>query len=231
MSLDDVPRIARGPGSLAEPIRKLGVLGDIHVEAERLETAIAWLRAEGAERIVHVGDVVDGAGELERTLALLETHGISGVSGNHERWFLGGTMRELSDAHPPEALTPKIERTLRLWPPLLELTSVRGPLLVCHGVGRDDMMVLKPDTFLGFLSGEPAFEELLAARHLAIVVAGHTHLPAVHRVGHLVWINAGTLKWDKGPVATLVDLTRDEVRFGSLEDPSCVGDVSVVPLP
>lgn len=231
MSLDDVPKIARGPGGPGEPLGRLGVLGDIHAEDERLEAAIAWLEREGAGRIVHVGDVADGRGSIERTLALLERHRIVGVGGNHERWFLGGAMRQLEGAHPMEALTPEIERALRFWPPLLELSTVRGPLLVCHGVGRDDMMVLRPDTLLGFLVGEPAFEELLAARRLAFVVAGHTHQPAVHRVGHLTWINAGTLKWDDAPVATLIDFGRGQVRFGSLEDPREVGSVEVVPLP
>lgn len=231
MSLDDVPKIVRGPGSPGAPLSRLGVLGDVHAEDERVASAIAWLVDQGAERVVHVGDVTDGRGSIERTLALLDAHGVLGVSGNHERWFLGGAMRQLPDAHPMDALTPEVERALRFWPPLLELSTVRGPLLLCHGVGRHDMMVLKPDTLLGFLVGEPAFEELLEAHHLAFVVAGHTHQRAVHRVGHLVWINAGTLKWDDDPVATLVDLERLEVRFGSLEDPRRVGEVEVVPLP
>lgn len=230
-ALDDVPKIHRGPGSPGQPLRRLGILGDIHVEDERLKTAIAWQRGRGAERIVHVGDVVDGRGSLERTLSLLSAHGVVGVSGNHERWFLGGAMRQLSGAHPMDALTSDVERSLRMVPPLLELATVRGPLLLCHGVGRDDMTVLRPDTLLGFLFGEPAFEELIAARRFSFVACGHTHQRAVHRVAHLTWINAGTLKWDDEPVATLVDFDAGQVHFGALDEPSRVGAIETVPLP
>lgn len=231
MSLVDLPRIVRGPGSPGAPLRRLGVLGDIHAEHERLATAIAWLKAEGAERIVHVGDVVDGAGDLPRTLAILAEHAIVGVAGNHDRWLLAGQMRELRGAHPASALTAEVAGALRGWPPLLQLSTVRGELLVCHGVGRDDMLVLKGDTILGFLTGQPAFEELLAAEHLALVVAGHTHQPSVREVGHLVWINAGTLKGDEFPVVTLVDLARGEARFGGLEAPDRVAEIEVVRFP
>jgi predicted phosphodiesterase len=207
------------------------VRGARHAVHERLATAIAWMQAEGAERIVHVGDVADGAGDLPRTLAILAEYGIEGVAGNHDRWLLAGQMRELRGAHPASALTAEVERALRLWPPLLSLHTVRGELLLCHGVGRDDMLVLKGDTILGFLTGQPAFEELLAADHLALVVAGHTHQPSVRRVGHLIWINAGTLKGDDFPVATLVDVERGEVCFAGLEEPHRVGAREVLRFP
>lgn len=230
IDLDDVPRIARGPGSPAQPIATLGVLGDIHAEDERLATAIDWLERSGVDRIVHVGDVCDGRGSLDRTLSLLEAHRIVGIAGNHERWFMAREMRHLRNAQPVEALTDAVAQTLRTWPPLLELSSVVGPLLICHGVGDDDETVLRPDT-LATLAGTPALDRLLSASRFRVVVAGHTHEPAVHVVGPLAWINAGTLKYDDAPVVTRIDLRAMEVAFGALDDPSQVGEVRRVALP
>lgn len=228
--MEDVPKIVGGAGSALSPLRSLGVLGDIHAEDQRLETAIAWLEARGVDRIVHVGDVCDGEGSLERTLALLEAHRILGVSGNHERWLLSRTLRQLKGAQVLEACGPEVERALRFLPPILELATVRGPLLLCHAVGTDDMLVLKPDTIPGFLVGTPAFDQLMRAPRFRFVVAGHTHEPAVHPVGHLTWINAGTLKGDDGPVVTLIDFEAGRVDFASLEDPRAVGALRSVLL-
>ena len=228
--LDDLPRVVSGPGSAMHPLRTLGVLGDIHAEDRRLETAIAWLKERGVDRIVHVGDVCDGVGDLPRTLALLASNGVLGVSGNHERWFLSRAMRQLKDAQHIESYGPEVEQALRFLPPLLELSTVRGALLLCHAVGDDDMMVLKPDSILGFLVGTPAFDRLMRATRLRFVVAGHTHQPAVHPVGHLTWINAGTLKGDDQPVVTRIDFGSGRVEFASLRDATQVGEVTDHPL-
>lgn len=220
-----------GPGSAAQPLATLGVLGDIHVEDERLETGIRWLQAQGTDRIVHVGDVCDGRGSLTRTLALLHEHRIEGIGGNHERWFLARAMRELRLAHPVEALTPSVEAALTALPSQRLLHTIEGPLLLCHGVGEDDMLVLRPDTPLGAIAGSPALQRLLAWDELRFVVAGHTHVHSVQQVGHLAWINAGTLKYDDAPVVTRIDLERREVGFAQLACPAQIGDVERRALP
>ena len=92
------------------------------------------------------------------------------------------------------------------------------------------MMVLKPDSILGFLVGTPAFDRLMRATRLRFVVAGHTHQPAVHPVGHLTWINAGTLKGDDQPVVTRIDFGSGRVEFASLRDATQVGEVTDHPL-
>ena len=65
---------------------KLGLLADIHEDVERLELAIARLRALGAERFVMLGDVFDrgDAGRLDAVAALLDGVGAAGVWGNHD---------------------------------------------------------------------------------------------------------------------------------------------------
>lgn len=47
-------------------IGKLGLIGDVHGEAELLERALEALRSNGVSVIACTGDVVDGLQDLER---------------------------------------------------------------------------------------------------------------------------------------------------------------------
>lgn len=214
---DDIPRLVTGPGSEGRPARRIGVIGDVHAEDERLEVAIATLRRAGAERLVCVGDVADGMGDLDRTIALLDEAGVKTISGNHERWFLGDTMRDLRNVqHRDEH--PEVARALTFYPPLLELVTTQGPMLVCHAVGLDDMTVLDDRTPIEMARWMPEFVAIEAAGRFRFVVAGHTHRFFVRRFPGFVWINAGTLKRDDDPCFVLVDLERGEVDHFVLDD-------------
>ena len=71
-------------------IKKLGVLGDVHAEDETLLAALEFFAAVGVDRVVCVGDVIDGAGDAERCISALRSREITTVRGNHERWFVEG---------------------------------------------------------------------------------------------------------------------------------------------
>ncbi len=208
---DEVPKIGSGPGAPERPISRIGLIGDVHAEDENLAIAIARLREEGAERLICVGDVADGMGDLDRTIALLEEAGVVTIAGNHERWFLSGTMRDLRSVQHKEA-HPEAARALGSLPPLLELSTTRGPLLVCHAVGLDDMTVLDDRTLIEMARWMPEFVAIEAAGRFRIVVAGHTHRFFVRRFPGFVWINAGTLKRDDDPCFVLVDLDEGVVH-------------------
>lgn len=192
-ALDDVPRLTRGPGSPALPARTIGLLGDIHAESERLAVAIRTLRDAGVERLLSVGDVCDGNGDLGTTIALLEANDVIAVSGNHERWMLRNEMRDLDGAHTLARESEAAARFLRLCPPMLEIATVAGTALLCHGVGRDDMAVIDPDTLDYWALEHRALRELLAAERFAWMLAGHTHRFMLRRFEHLGIVNAGTL--------------------------------------
>ena len=78
-----------------KPLRTVGIVGDIHCEAESLKTALRFLKEANVDLILAVGDIVDGKGDANECCRLLKEFGVATVRGNHERWFLRGEMRDL----------------------------------------------------------------------------------------------------------------------------------------
>lgn len=195
-------------------IRKLGVLGDVHAEDETLLAALEFFASAGVDRVVCVGDVLDGAGDAERCIAALRAREITTVRGNHERWFneLKGML--LSDATPEESLSEGSIAWLRGLPVLQTIPTVSGAALLCHGLGRDDLSRLRPDDPIDLDRPSRAVQGLLdEATGCRFVINGHTHLPMVREVGHVVVLNAGTLSSSYDPVVMVVDFERLEVAW------------------
>lgn len=191
----------------------VGVLGDAHAEDERVERALGHFREVGATVVLSVGDVTDGYGSATRTVELLEDHGVLTVRGNHERWTLSNTMRDLPAATDPATLSPRARRYLESRPVTLELSSLLGPLLLCHGVGDNDMAKVKPDDFGVALSSNLELQALIRGGRYRLVVNGHSHRPMVRRFETLTLVNAGTLKRDEHPCVLVIDFARALVDF------------------
>lgn len=201
-----------------------GVIGDVHCEDERLETSITTLLEAGADTLIQVGDIVDGGGNLERCVELLKAHDVHTIAGNHERWFLAGEMRELKGA------TLEADESTRSFlaslPATRRFDTPKGDLLVCHGVGENDMVNLRPDTRgYALQSVMPSLRPLLLDTSLRFMLGGHTHQRMVRTFEGLTVINAGTLVDHGGdhepPGFILLDVEADEVRCWDFE-----GDVA-----
>src|SRR6186713_1503812 len=93
---------------LMQVIRRVGLIGDLHAEDEALAFVIRELRKLGAETLLQVGDVADGPGDLERTIALMLEHQVLAVRGNHDRWLLGNQFRDLPHAKQLSATAPAV---------------------------------------------------------------------------------------------------------------------------
>ena len=216
--LDDPPRIALGAGSRQQPLTRFGLIGDVHAEDERLALAVRLAHDEGAEAILCVGDVVDGFGDLDRTTEILERERVHVVSGNHDRWFLHGTMRTLAPAH-HRGEHPSAEAAARLWPPVLEVETVRGTLLLCHAVADDDFTFLKEHTHEDEIRENAAWMRLVRAGRHRFMAAGHTHQAMVRILDDITILNPGTLKRDDLPRTSVVDLRAGTMRLFDLADP------------
>jgi len=201
-------------------VARWGLLGDIHAEDERLAAALAVFRADGVDRVLFVGDVVDGIGDVDRCCALLAAAGAVGVRGNHDRWLLADDMRGLPHAHARAELAPRSLAFLEAQPAVRELATPFGLALLCHGIGEHDMRRLTPDDDGYALEVNDALTELVEARRHALVVGGHTHLRMVRRFGELVFVNPGTLARDAVPCCAVLDLDARRVQFYELEDPA-----------
>lgn len=215
--LDDPPRIAAGAGSPAQPLARFALIGDVHAEDVRLETFVALARREGAEALLCVGDVADGFGDLARTVEILARERVHVVGGNHDRWFLANEMRtllpiQLRDEHAAAA------DAARFWPPILEVSTILGPLLVGHGVADDDMAVIKPHTTLDEVRWIGAWRRLVTADRFRFLAGGHTHHAMTRTIDGITILNPGTLKRDKSPSSAVVDLREGLMRVYDLTD-------------
>jgi predicted phosphodiesterase len=201
-------------------VRRIGVIGDVHGRDGLLETAIRHLEDAGIDQILCVGDVADGRrgqgppGSVNRCYELLEAHGVLTVRGNHERWLLDSMMRNLPDATMLDELTPDALRFARTLPVTAELPTPLGGLLLCHGLGEDDMAsVALHDSGIEF-GTDDALETLIRDARYRFVVNGHTHVSFVRNFPGLTVLNAGTLVGNREPPCfVLADFERAEAAF------------------
>ena len=195
-------------------IRRVGLIGDLHAEDQMLEQVVKRLRQLGAETLLQVGDIADGPGDLSRTIALLLEHQVQAVRGNHDRWLLSNQLRELPYAKQITDTAPADLAYLAALPVVREFRSPRGHVLLCHGLGKNDMVGVKPDHDGYDISSNAELQLLINERRYRFVLNGHTHRPMLRTFGPLSIINAGTLLRDYERCFTFVDFERGELlRF------------------
>jgi predicted phosphodiesterase len=190
---------------------KIGVVGDVHCEDLALSAARALFTKHAASRVLAVGDLVDGPGDPHRTLELLAD--ADAVAGNHDRWYRQGMLRELPDALPVGTLSAKHRRWLSGLPSSRDYATAQGKLLLCHGLGEDDMVSVRPDDMDYALESNTALQRLLHHGGYRFVVSGHSHRRMVRKISETTFINAGTLLRGFDPCALILDLDRMTAVF------------------
>ncbi len=193
-------------------IRRLGFVGDVHAEDERLARALERLRAVGAGLIACVGDIVDGPGDVDRCFELLAAPDVATVRGNHERWFLVDDMRDLPGAHSKDQVSAETTRRVAALPATRVLETVAGPVLLCHGLGDDDMGAVEPWETEVDLMTNISLRRLLHQHTERFFLNGHSHRRLVRRIEGRLLINAGTLYRDHQPSFGLIDFPAALVR-------------------
>ncbi len=193
-------------------IRRVGLIGDLHAEDETLAFALTELKKLGAETLLQVGDIADGPGDLSRSVALLLEHQVLAVRGNHDRWLLSNQLRELPYAGQLTDTAPAVVDFLNALPVTREFRSPRGHVLLCHGLGTNDMVGVKPDHEGYDISSNTELQQLISQRRYRFVLNGHTHRPMLRTFGPLSIVNAGTLLRDYERCFTFVDFERGELK-------------------
>ena len=211
-------------------MKRIGYVGDIHAEDKCLEIALQEFSKQSVDNIVSVGDIVDGPGDLERCVALLRDYGVLGVRGNHDRWFLSDQVRELPDAHERHQVSTEAGEWLAALPPMLELPTVAGNVLVCHGLGADDMASIKPWDDLAFIREHDGFRNLCRVSSAKYIINGHSHMRMVRTVEERVVINAGALCRDHDPSFGIVDFAAEHVLVWVFEPDLSHHAISPVPF-
>lgn len=200
--------------------RKVGVIGDVHAQDKRLEITIPFLREMGAETIICTGDVVDGPGDPNACIRLLEQHNVQTVRGNHDRWCLQDKARQVPDAHLRDDLTEESLTYLASLPTQVEVDTIRGTLLLCHGIGDNDLRKVWPGTERMPIDRSVELDSLIAGGRYRFVVNGHMHFKTIIRFESLSLINAGTISGIRWPGFSLIDFDKqliDTFRFDESE--------------
>ena len=203
-------------------LQRIGIIGDVHAEDELLESALKFLATRNLDAVLCVGDVVDGIGDANRCCELLREFDVRTVRGNHDRWILNNTMRQLDDATPREELTTENLEWLCSLSSTRYCATIAGDLLLCHGMGENDMQGVKADDEGYALECKNELQRLIRDEKTRFVIAGHTHRCIVrtfeNTFGSLVVINAGTLFRQHEPRFAIVDFVRKFVQFHDFED-------------
>ena len=160
----------------------MAVIADVHSNAIALEAVLADVRGRGIERIVNLGDNLNGPVDPARAAALLRgLERAVQVRGNGDR-FVGdaainrGTVAFARERIGAEALG---------WLASLPAVHDGGGWFACHGTPASDTdYLLEEVTAAGVRPRDPAgVAERLGGVSHPLILCGHTHLPRVVRLG------------------------------------------------
>jgi len=194
-------------------VTHIGAIGDIHAEDVFLDVVLSFLAKQQPDLIVSVGDIVTGQGNVDRCCELLQSHSVITVAGNHDRWFVNETMPVLPDSTDPTTVSEQTKGFLKALPQTYELRSPQGVVLLCHGLGTNDMADLKPEDTGYAIEANYELQELIRSHQYRFVVNGHTHCRMVRHFGGLTIINVGALRSYAGPGFALIDFDASEAHF------------------
>jgi predicted phosphodiesterase len=181
------------------------------------------------DAVLCVGDLVDGPGDADATLAILQSRGVQCVAGNHERWFLDGERRDLDLA--TASISAESEAFLRGLERIREYDTPAGPMILCHGIGEDDEAWLLPDSRGYALQDIPTLRELMLDDSVLFLVGGHTHQRMVRVFPGLTVVNAGTIHRKDEQTFAVVDFDAMKVGFYSADEADTGRPIEELELP
>jgi len=202
-------------------LKTIGAIGDIHNEHVALQRVLEFL-AGNVDAVLSVGDIVDGPGDANVCCELLRNHGAFVVGGNHERWLLADEMRVLSHADNKMHLQAEHVSWLKQLPKTLEFDTIDGKLMLCHGLGPNDMAMLRPEDSGYAIESNTALEKILYESNVRYVINGHTHQRMVRKIDEITFVNAGTLARFQFPCFCILDLSARQVQFFDLTNDNII---------
>lgn len=208
------------------PVRRVGVIGDVHAEHARLEAVLDFMSAAGVDSVWCTGDVADGIGDVDACCELLRGGRVSVVAGNHDRWLLTNRMRNVPHAHALDALSAPSREFLSALPTTRTIDTVGGAVLLCHGVADNDMRKVWPGSPRMPIERSRELDAVIEAAGVRYVVNGHLHYRIVVNFERLTLVNAGTLRGDHRPGVSIVDFGAGEVSAFEFDPQLCLRRVA-----
>jgi len=180
---------------------RLGVLSDIHGNAVALDQVLADLERHPVDRLVCLGDCVQGGPQPAETVARLRALDLPIVMGNADAWLLSGVQTS-SEAPSPER--QRILDDVRAWSlarldardrefiaafaPTLTVSLGEGrSLLAFHGSPASFDELILPET------AEDEFARILGPHRAHLLAGGHVHVQFVRHLGETFHFNPGSV--------------------------------------
>ena len=193
-------------------IIKLGVIGDIHAQSNRLKIALEFIQNLKLQPVLCVGDIVDGPGDVNDCCDLLKKYQVITVKGNHDEWFLSNSMRDLPDATRLVDVNQDSQQFIRNLPLEQMICTAAGNLLLCHGLGKKTMAKVRDDDEGYALEMNFELQDLIKSNRYRFVINGHTHYKMVRDFGTMILINAGSLLYEDAGFL-IIDFESRLLRF------------------
>jgi len=193
----------------------IGLIGDVHAEDVRLEATLRHLADSDVSTILCTGDLADGRGNLDRVVELLIEHEVKVVAGNHDRWLLADKYRHVPKAHSRDNLKSHTLDYFRSLPKSRSISFQGHDLLLCHGVGDQDLAKVWPGTLRMAAERSETLDSLIDSHAYQWIINGHVHFQTVIPFRTLTLINAGTLAGERWPGFLTLDPISSEVEVFS----------------
>jgi putative phosphoesterase len=213
-----------------DDMNKIGIIRDIHCQDKKLEIAIDFLKTN-TDGILCVGDIVDGLGDCNRCIGLLIRNKIIAVKGNHEKWIIKGEMRDMVGATRIEDLSAENIEYIKNLKDEIEIEENTTKMLLCHGIGKNDMACIKPDDYGYGLQCNDVLWDYIARSKYSIMIGGHTHEEMVRKIDGLTLINPGSMDKNNGSNFAIIDLFRNSVDFYSVDNQKEISKIKQLEIP
>lgn len=171
----------------------IGIIGDIHTQNIQLRMCIQYMRAENVHDILCTGDIADGPGDINACINTIREENIEIVLGNHDQWLMAEPTRKATNYSNISQLSDYNKQWLKNVPKTAEFSTRIGNMLLCHGLGSNDMGSLKPTDCGYSLEYNKEFNEIVSHSTYKLVIAGHTHIKMVRTIAGITFINPGSL--------------------------------------
>lgn len=191
---------------------RYAILGDIHSNLTALETVMRHIRADGADRVVSVGDVVGyGAAPVE-CLQIVREAGMVVVKGNHDAACVGQLDTTFFNPFAREAVAwtrAQVGEADMEWLASLPYVADLGECVVSHGT------LAQPERFdyiQTIEDADPSFAELRSR----VCFIGHTHVPVT------LWRTRDDpdhTRFSTAAEVSLAQVTRSICNVGSVGQP------------
>jgi len=202
---------------------KIGVISDVHGNAEALKAVMKDLKEQNVDQVIILGDIALKGNEPQACYDLLKSlNSIVWIKGNTEDWF-----NQIDEDFTPESemekriysefqytlenLTPEAINDLKSMPESEVVEIDEKSILCVHG--SDEELHGQ----LGIMTPEHEMKALINRMEEDILLCGHTHWPYTASFAGKIIINAGSVglpKDDFGASYAVLEFYEKQFSYG-----------------